>query len=1004
MSDEGSSDTSEFKPLLYKQSSNSSFSDDDDGTFQSKLKDRLLILTQVPQYVYDSIDKNNKNPSELSMKLRTRLHVNSFTDFIEQFKIEVEMRKNYEGFEKFSGPVCGIISSQLKQVLCLDTIEDFLTPDPAEVLNKFDRILIDIQKSNLTSVLQIFGSLDPKLNLEHEFFIWIITQMCRITINYDDVGCDKNYKCIALVTQQDKKSQKKKKEKKFWILLGKDNVLTICDSQGEKEGTPIPVDLFSFSKKSSKHQKSKDGTTSSKELEMNVHQLPSTIKTKFDVNPAKNPAFERSLWEYDCLRVKNVPFYRSLGYNETKYHPSYIEAASMCILHPLALILRAIFGYDDYHNPILDPSKCDEVFKSFFDLYLSKDRAYEMINVMVVEGLLDSIQISGTQDAGIGMQTSIFPMYGIEDSFVRKQTVLFGQNQGTTPPGSQKGTAPPNQQTGGNPPDSKKGPKKTTSNQDQQPKDAKGAENEFLRSRNEYGKKSFLTFFTLWFLERYSNNYFNRVIQHIVNEIDRHPSLEEKNVDEAIDLISFFVKTITDYEDQISPQIHYFANVLQNFVVVEWDKKLYLYEILKEFFFDLYIYRMIKEPRFWDNKFTYPNQSKRTPEEIKKTSSNFIQMIDVFLSTEKHIELEYEMFQNKADVLHKLQDKMFSFIMRLPVLTLDHCFNQDVSVLQQQNAITYILMTISAHPKEFKELVRKKQTRLIETPIFYSVAHFIRCLVSDKQDYGLLNSDDRHEFKANFLIDDESSFEGDEEEEEEEYAMPNTQTIYANIPFQTVPSSGKNNKSSGSDTGRKSKHSSKKGSLHKSTKKSVKAKGSNKLNVGTKNSNKSIQYGSETNPKGSRIEKRKLSKGSHKSSKSIKLVQLSDSDNEEEESNSEEIDGEFYQKRVKDLSVDDDTSEEEEDQPKKYRKPKHGSHLRKISTESGDGIESVNNRSKEIKSPRRKLPPNESRASTSSKSSTKRVKKIKKIRKVSGSGSISKSSSKKLISDNDDDF
>lgn len=371
----------------------SSFEGDDDETFQDKLKEKIIIFTQVPKYVYNSIDKNNKEPSELSMKIRTRLNVNSFTDFIERFKQEIEERKQYDGFEKFSGPVCGILSSQLKQVLCFDTIEDFIAPDSSEVRHKFENILIDRQRSNITSIIQIFGSLDPSLKLEHEFFVWMCTQMCRITINYDEVCCDKNYKCVALVTRIEKKSQKKKKEKKYWLLLANDNILTVCDSQGEKEGEPIPVDLFSFSKIPEKSKKSKDAPKTEM-YEMNIHQIPSTIKTKFNVDLENNKAFDRKLWEYDSLRARKVPFYRSLGYFETKYHPSYIEAAARCILHPLALILRTLFSYDDKLIPMLNPSQCNEVFKSFFDIYLSQERAHEMINVMVVEGLNHSILIN----------------------------------------------------------------------------------------------------------------------------------------------------------------------------------------------------------------------------------------------------------------------------------------------------------------------------------------------------------------------------------------------------------------------------------------------------------------------------------------------------------------------------------------------------------------------------------------------------------------------------------
>ena len=39
--------------------------------------------------------------------------------------------------------------------------------------------------------------------------------------------------------------------------------------------------------------------------------------------------------------------------------------------------------------------------------------------------------------------------------------------------------------------------------------------------------------------------------------------------------------------------------------------------------------------------------------------------------------------------------------------------------------------------------MKNKERRLVETPIFYSLAHFFRCLVSDKQNMGLLDDDDR---------------------------------------------------------------------------------------------------------------------------------------------------------------------------------------------------------------------------------------------------------------------
>lgn len=754
-----------------EQKSESSTSSDSDETFQKKLKEKIIIFTQPPQYVYNAIDKNNKEPSELSMKLRTRLGENSFTDFIERFKQEVEQRKQYEGFEKFSGPVCGIISSQLKQVLCLDTIEDFLAPDPSEVRHKFESILIQRQRSNLTSVIQIFGSLDPNLDLEHEFFIWMITQMCRITINYDEVCCDKNYKCIGLVTRLEKK---KKKEKTYWILLGNDNVLTICDSQGEKEGEPIPVDLFSFSKKNQeKSKKSKDGKKPVI-FEINVHQYPSAIRTKFDVDMEKNPAFDRKLWEYDSLRSKKVPFYRSLGYFETKYHPSYIEAAAKCIMHPLALILRSVFSYDDFHNPILNPSQSDEVFKSFFDLYLSQERAHEMINVMVVEGLLDSIQVNEAENTE-GQKTSLFIMEGIEHAFARNPA-----NQ--TPEQSQPGNN---------------------------------------------SKKSFLTFFTFWFLQKYSNNYFNRVICHIVTEIDLHPSFETKDVDETVNLIKYFVNTIIDNYDQISPQIHHFASILQNFVIVQWDQKFYLYLILKEFFFDLYIYGMIKEPRFWDNKFTLPNHNKRSPDEIKETADKFIQMIDVFLSADKNFEHEYPMFKERMDDLLPLQERMHQFILRLPVLTLDHCYNQDVSVLQQQSAISFILMTISEHPKEYRELIRKKKTRLINTPIFYSVAYFIRCLVSDKDNFGLLDKTDRQIFKVNYLNEESTNYSkhvSSESESESEINLEVPKNVNVNLPssLQSIDSSSAKRKSgsSRSDIGNRTNQSKLNRSLNGSSKRS----------------------------------------------------------------------------------------------------------------------------------------------------------------------------------------
>lgn len=659
-------------------------SNDDDITYQDMLYQKTVFFTDIPQFVRDVMFQNRKDPSDMSIKLCKRLKSSrsTFQDFIEHFLNEVEERTTRKlslKKEVFNGPICGIISSQLKEVLKMDSIENFLVSTPADIKKKFESELHPKQRSNIATIIQIFNALESKKIFERTFLVWISFHMCRITLNYNEIGCDENYKCITQVYGKEKKKRSsKKKEKIYWLLLGNGNELTICqnESQFQKEGAPIPVDLFSFT--------NKKGSM----IQMNIHQFPKTIKMKFEVN-LKDKAFDQSLWERGCLRVKKVPFFASLGYEKKPvYHPAYIEATTRAIMNPLSLVLRAIFSFDEEHDntTITRPCDCYEVFKAFFNVYLYHKRPHEMIHVMVVEGLLTSIRWS---DCAEGPQY-LFPRAGI---------ATFNQHR-----------------------------KNKEEEEDQ------NDENKIEEDSEKDKLQSFLTFFALFFLEQYSDNYFQKVIREHLIEIINTGSLAEKHINISLKLLKSFVNTIIQKKNEISPQIHHFATILQNFAVIHWGRKLELYKLLKEFFFDLYVYRMITDPRIWDNSFSVSNNN--------QTGREFLDLFDSLISPEVQFEERYPNFIDSIHAVRELQNKMFEFIMNLPVINGEVTY-QEVNNDQQEGAVAYILTIISKNPILFRTLLDNKKTRLNQSPIIYSVANFIRCLISTKQNIGMLDDDDR---------------------------------------------------------------------------------------------------------------------------------------------------------------------------------------------------------------------------------------------------------------------
>ncbi|OHT08533.1 hypothetical protein TRFO_22862 [Tritrichomonas foetus] len=254
-----------------------------------------------------------------------------------------------------------------------------------------------------------------------------------------------------------------------------------------------------------------------------------------------------------------------------------------------------------------------------------------------------------------------------------------------------------------------------------------------------FSENSVLTKFIQYFLQKYTKDYFEVVVSQILYEVDRNAPLNLKNENgpvkpEAIaGLLEKCVDIICSHSNIITPQLRHLTSIIQNFAIIKFGRKKFIYMALTAFYYLRFVKPMIVHPSQYDSNFHLSNENSNSLPEFAQLFQSFLHLN---LHGDRGLFQTYPFLEAFKQRILALQDRFARFILSLPDVTrgLEYPI---VQVDQFQDSIKTILQVISGNPDEFRRRLKKKEIKMEFSPAYYSIGHFIRNLSSDIQCIGL---------------------------------------------------------------------------------------------------------------------------------------------------------------------------------------------------------------------------------------------------------------------------